>query len=198
MGRSKIAKSLIALIALGGAQAARAAETSPFGALLPPEATYRELSPYEFRFGGFAHDPASPEKGSADLSGDLLFGHLSLTDNPWWRFLTIRGHVGGTYNTAHKTDGEYLGLAATAALYDKFFVEGTLDGAFNDGMTGGVKPLNRSAMGCHVGFHESGSVGYQFTEHWSLMATVEHYSNLNFCLLNHGMTNYGARIGYAF
>lgn len=73
-----------------------------------------------------------------------------------------------------------------------------MDGAWNDGMTGPVTPANRAAMGCHFGFHESFSIGYELTAHWSVMATAEHYSNAHLCLQNHGVSNFGARIGYSF
>jgi hypothetical protein len=178
--------------------AAFAVETSPFGQLLPPEATYRLTSPYEVRLGGFAHEAGGVESGSADVSAEVIFGNISVNTDPWWQFANMRAHVGGTYNTAGKTSGEYFGPIWTAALYDKFFIEGSIDGAFNDGMTGPLKPVGRAAMGCHVGFHESFSIGYDLTQHWSVMATAEHYSNLNLCERNHGISNFGARIGYTF
>lgn len=184
---------------LGGAHVAQAqAIASPFGQLLPPEATYRLNAPFEARLGVFAHDPGAVEHGSVDLSGDVLFGNVSLVTNPWWQFVTMRGHVGGTYNTAGKTSGAYAGPIWTAAIYDKLFVEASLDAAANDGMTGPVKPLNRAGMGCHEGFHESFSIGYDLTAHWSLMATAEHYSNLNLCALNTGVSNFGVKLGYTF
>ena len=35
-------------------------------------------------------------------------------------------------------------------------------------------------------------------ESWSLMATIEHYSNAGLCEHNRGMTNFGVRLGYRF
>ncbi|MBB4196781.1 hypothetical protein CCR94_20880 [Rhodoblastus sphagnicola] len=179
--------------------AAVSAETSPFGQLLPPEATYRMTSPFEARLGGFVHEPGGSEKGSADISGEVIFGNISVNTDPWWDFVTMRAHVGGTFNTDAKTNGEYFGPIWTVALTDRFFVEASIDGAFNDGFTGALKPPpHHAGMGCHVGFHESFSLGYDLTEHWSVMATAEHYSNLNLCARNHGISNFGARIGYSF
>jgi hypothetical protein len=198
MRLSKIA-SLLALIVIGGASVARAQDVaSPFGQLLPPEATYRLNSPFEARLGGFAHDSGAIEKGSGDVSAEVIFGNISLNTDPWWRFVTMRAHIGGTYNTAGKTDGIYAGPIWTAAIYDKVFVEASIDAAFNDGMTGPVKPLGRAGMGCHDGFHESVSIGYDVTAHWTVMATAEHYSNQNLCQLNHGINNFGVKIGYSF
>jgi hypothetical protein len=178
--------------------AGQAAETSPFGDLLSPEATYRLHAPFEARLGVFAHEPGAPEKGSADVSGEVVFGNIISTTDAWWSFATMRADIGGTYNTAGKTNGIYAGPIWTLALTDKLFVEGSVGGAFNDGMTGPIKPVHRSGMGCHWGFHESASIGYNLTEHWSVMATAEHYSNLNLCALNHGVSNFGVRVGYTF
>ena len=40
--------------------------------------------------------------------------------------------------------------------------------------------------------------GYRLTPNWNVLATVEHMSNAGFCDENRGLTNAGARIGYAF
>ncbi|SNB78477.1 Lipid A 3-O-deacylase (PagL) [Rhodoblastus acidophilus] len=188
---------LIVLSSLCGAPA-MAGDTSPFGELLPPEATYRLHAPFEARIGGFAHEPGGAESGSTDVSAEIVFGDIIKTTNPWWSFVAMRADIGGTFNTANKTNGIYFGPLWTVALTDRIFIEGSVGGAWNDGVTNGVRPPQRAGVGCHWGFHESASLGYNLTEHWSVMATVEHYSNLNLCHANHGVTNYGARIGYSF
>ena len=195
---SALVFSSLALSSLTAQTALAGGETSPFGQLLPPEATYRMTAPFEARLGGLAHEAGGPEAGSGDVSGEIVFGNISVNTDSWWKFVTMRADVGGTFNTASKTNGIYAGPIWTVALTDKFFVEGSVGGAWNDGVTGGVKPLHRAGVGCHWGFHESFSLGYDVTEHWSVMATAEHYSNLNMCALNHGVSNYGVRIGYAF
>jgi len=200
MNLARPKKIATTIVLAGWASVACAAETSPFGTLLPPEATYRLHAPVEFRFGAFDHEPnmKTYEGNTTDLSGDLIFGGVGGSSNDW---SIVRAHVGGTYNLNGKTDGIYSGLVFTGAIYDKFFIEGSIDGAWNNGLTGGVKPaanLHRDGTGCHFGFHESASLGYNLTEHWSVMFTAEHYSNLQLCLRNHGISNYGAKIGYTF
>jgi lipid A 3-O-deacylase len=54
------------------------------------------------------------------------------------------------------------------------------------------------ALGCSPLFRESGSVGVKLSSNWRLMATVEHLSNGGACSDNRGLTNVGARVGYAF
>ena len=42
------------------------------------------------------------------------------------------------------------------------------------------------------------SLGYRLTPTWSVMATVEHYSNAGLCAHNRGLTSFGLRMGYTF
>jgi len=193
------AKNWIAAIALAGsATMACAGPTSPWGDLLPPETAYKLTSPFEVRGGAYAHEPGGIEKGTTDITGEVIFNNIGASSLPW---TMVRFHAGGNYNTGNKTNGIYSGLVLTAFIYDKWFVEGSMDGGWYDGLTGGTKPpayLKRAGTGCHFTWHESASLGYNLTEHWSIMATAEHYSNLQLCLRNHGITNYGVRIGYAF
>jgi hypothetical protein len=55
-----------------------------------------------------------------------------------------------------------------------------------------------NALGCHVLFRESASIGFDVTETWRIMGTVEHHSNAGLCDENRGLTNAGVRIGYKF
>jgi len=192
------AKYCVAAVALAASATIASAENSPWGDLLPAEATYKLHAPFETRFGAFAHEPGGIEKGTTDLTGEVIFNGVSVSSVPW---TMVRFHAGGNYNLGNKTNGIYSGLVLTAFIYDKWFVEGSMDGGWYDGITGGDKPpayLKRAGTGCHFTWHESASLGYNLSEHWSVMATVEHYSNLQLCARNHGITNYGVRIGYAF
>ena len=47
-------------------------------------------------------------------------------------------------------------------------------------------------------YRESVSLGYQFTQHWSVLATAEHISNDHLCDRNAGITNFGGRLAYTF
>ena len=55
-----------------------------------------------------------------------------------------------------------------------------------------------NALGCHVLFHETATIGFNITENWRVMGTIEHSSNAGLCDFNRGLTNAGVRIGYKF
>ena len=171
------------------------------GRVVKPSALVAASIPYpdrwEIRAGGYAHDPYSPEGGSADLNLEVLSPKLWHADG-WVDLIIPRAHVGGTINFAGKTSQAYAGVAWTFDLPWRLFVEGTFDGEVNDGQHGRFPTPGFNALGCTVMFHESGSLGYRLTDHWNLIGTVEHSSNAGLCSQNRGLTNYGARIGYVF
>jgi hypothetical protein len=152
----------------------------------------------EVRLGTFAHDPLSPEKGSADLNGEILFAKPFTMPGSAWDFLLPRPSVGATLNFAGKTSQAYAGLTWTYDITKSIFVEGSFGGSVNNGKTGIIVPPGHNALGCNLSFRESGSIGYRFNANWSLMGTIEHMSNAGLCTQNRGLTNYGARIGYSF
>ena len=154
--------------------------------------------PHEFRLGAYAHDAFSPEKGPVDLNLELLFGQLVVTDDAFWNQLIPRPQLGSTVDFAGRTSNIYAGLAWTHDVWRGVFVEASFGGAVNDGATGRHPPSGHNGMGCNASFHETGSVGYRLTEAWSLMTTIEHYSNAGLCDNNRGLTNYGLRLGYRF
>ena len=171
---------------------------------LPPTSTTPDwlssTSSYlsEVRIGTLAHDPTSPEKGSADLNVEILSKKLWAGNNTLWDTLIPRLQLGGTANFVGKTSHAYTGLTWDYDLTKKIFVEASFGGDYNNGKTGPVAVSGHNALGCHVMFHENGSLGYHLTENWSIMATIEHISNAGFCTQNRGLTNYGVRLGYAF
>ena len=151
----------------------------------------------EVRVGAFAHDPLSPEKGSADLNLEVLFAkpfHLSSQ----WDFLVPRPHVGGTISFTGRTSAGYAGLNWTYDFTKNFFAEASFGGAIHNGSTSLIPPAKSNAMGCSWSFHESGGIGYRLNETWSVMGTIEHFSNAGLCKKNRGLTNYGVRLGYTF
>jgi lipid A 3-O-deacylase len=152
----------------------------------------------EIRLGAFAHDPASPEKGSVDLNAELLSAKLWQGADPAWSFLVPRAHIGGTANFNGKTSHAYAGLTWTYDIWRGLFVEASFGGAVHNGETGQRVPRDMNAMGCAVTFRESASLGYRFTHNLSLMASVEHLSNAGLCKQNRGLTNFGLRAGYTF
>jgi lipid A 3-O-deacylase len=191
----KILASLLCLVTTSvfAADIARNPVTKPLPA---PAQSGSFLS--EVRLGAFAHDPASPEKGSVDLNAELLSAKLWSSADPSWSFLIPRAHIGGTANFNGKTSHGYAGLTWNYDIWRGLFIEGSFGGAVHNGETGKSVPRNMNAMGCAVTFRESGSVGYRFTDNLSLMATVEHLSNAGLCKQNRGLTNFGLRVGYTF
>jgi lipid A 3-O-deacylase len=181
----------------GGAAAADLGYPSSFGAPTAP-VTERAFFLSEVRLGTFAHDPMSPEKGSADLAGEILFAKPWSAPGSNWDFLLPRPSVGATINFAGKTSQAFAGLTWTYDITKSIFVEAEFGGSVNNGKTGLIVPAGHNAMGCNVSFRESASLGYRINANWNVTATIEHMSNAGLCTQNRGLTNYGARIGYSF
>jgi lipid A 3-O-deacylase len=152
----------------------------------------------ELRFGVSAHDPWSPEKGSANITGEVLFAKPFTAADLFWSYFIPRPHIGGSINTGGDTSFGYAGLTWTVDLTERVFVEASFGGAVHNGDTGRFTRPGRSALGCSPLFRESASVGVRLSANWSVMATVEHLSNAGACSQNRGLTNVGARIGYTF
>ena len=152
----------------------------------------------EVRVGGLVHDPLSPERGSVDLSGEVLFVKPFTLADPLWNALSPRPAIGGTVSLAGRTSEAYAGLAWDYDVTQRMFVEGGLGGSVNDAHPGADPPAGYSALGCDASFRESASLGYRLTPNWSVIATLEHMSNAGLCPPNRGLTNFGAQVGYAF
>lgn len=154
----------------------------------------------ELRVGGFYHGVGNPERDTADVNVEVLTRSLFVPADPAWSWFAPRLHVGGMINTSGRTSYGYTGLALTFenVLFDRVFAEFSFDAAFHDGYTGLYAPYTRAKLGCVALFRESGSIGYRLTDHWSVMATVDHISNGGLCDENRGITNVGGRIGYSF
>lgn len=191
----RIASVAAVLVASGAAS--RAADLGAAPAARAPTFTMVPSSRFEVRGGVFAHDPWSPEQGSADLNVEALTPRLFSTGSAW-DVLIPRAHVGGTINFNGKTSHGYAGLTWTYDLTQQLFVEASFGGALHNGKTDRIVPVNHNALGCSPLFRESASIGYRFTPAWSVMATVEHLSNAGLCSNNRGLTNAGVRLGYSF
>jgi len=174
------------------AEQARAADYTLSQGPLP-----RQAFQYELRGGVFAHDPFSPEKGSADINAEFL-ARLPFDASGTWSFLIPRVHVGAMLNTAGRTSHAYAGFSWTYDVTRQIFVEASFGGAIHNGYTGDLPRYHHNSLGCSPLFRESASLGYRLTENWSVMATIEHLSNAGLCKQNRGLTNVGARIGYRF
>ena len=152
----------------------------------------------EVRGGVFYHGYGSPESGLVDFNAELISPRVVETNTGAWNYLIPRIHLGGNINTGGRTSDGYLGLTWTFPIFRRLFGEATLGGSYNDGHTDFRVPDRYSAVGCHLMFRESVSIGYQISEHWSVLATAEHISNDHLCDRNAGITNFGGRLGYTF
>lgn len=152
----------------------------------------------EVRFGATAHDPFSPEEGSADINGEVLFSKFFRSEDPILDLFIPRLHVGGSINTAGKTSYGYAGFTWSYDITKQIFVEASFGGAFHNGDTSNFQKPDWNALGCSPLFRESAAIGYRIDEHWSVMATIDHMSNAGLCDQNRGLTNVGAKIGYTF
>jgi lipid A 3-O-deacylase len=180
---------LAGLTAAGAAEARKPKPVAPDGPSL--------LS--EFRFGFSAQDPWGPERGSANAAGEVLFAKPFTAADLFTSYFVPRPHVGGSLNFDTKTSYAYAGLTWTVDVTPRVFVEGSLGGALHNGSTDPrFTPPGRQALGCSPLFREAGSIGVRLSDKWSMTATVEHLSNGGTCADNRGLTNVGARLGYAF
>lgn len=152
----------------------------------------------EYRIGGSAQDVWGVERGSTNLTGEVLLAKPFTAADLFTSYFVPRPHVGGSLNFDLRTSYAYTGLTWTVDVGPRVFVEGSLGAAVHTGRTDPFGPATRSAMGCSPLFRESGSVGVRLSANWSLMATVERLENFGACPENKGLTNVGARLGYTF
>lgn len=211
MGAGRLAVVLSGLVwaALGLAPAI-AADMSSLGIdnTMPPPASVIAPGPStyinfldEVRVGAYAHNWIHDEGSPVDVSGEILTSPIGYPNNiggQWFSwFFNPRINLGAMINTGGKTSYGFTGLTWRIPIYKGFFFEGEFGAAVN------TSPLrdepDRVNTGCRWDFRESGGFGYQFSEHWDLIANVEHISHATFCThINPGLTQVGARIGYKF
>jgi Lipid A 3-O-deacylase (PagL) len=183
----------------------------PYAAPPAPPLTPSGLyDPYriEVRFGGFLHGVGGNEKGTYDLSPELVFGRLPLFANQWWNVFVPRPHLGVNANLEGRTSAFYAGALWSFPMPYRTFFELFVDGAIHNGYENNAPP-GHSGLGCPELFHVGGSFGYAITEHWTAMVTFDHLSNGHYIFgincagntgptSNPGINNWGGKIGYAF
>lgn len=150
----------------------------------------------EIRMGAYAHDlkvftPAM-EKDGVDFNAEVLFDSPEWLKWAWSPRLQL-----GTTIAQHGTSLTYAGLNWTVNLSDAIFADLGLGAAIHDGRLRGYAP-DENRYGCRANFHENFSIGYRLTDAVSVMASIEHMSNLALCDYNEGLTNAGVRLGYSF
>ena len=188
----------LGLTLVAGTAGAADLARSPIVPAVPMPAALRPSFISEVRFGFSAHDPWSPERGSANATVEVLFAKPFTPADLFTSYFVPRPHIGASLNFGGATSFAYAGLTWTIDITDRIFVEASFGGAVHNGETGRNVPLDRSALGCSPLFRESASLGFRISQNWNVMATVEHLSNAGICNANRGLTNVGARLGYTF
>ena len=172
-------------------------------AALPAAAPAQTQLADEFKFGVLAHDIGLFDKhveSGADINFEMLF-----TPPEFFRVIgSPRPHLGGSLNTAGKTNDGYFGLTWGITLIQNLFgwggsvfANGSLGGALQDGFTNSAPP-DRKRLGSTALFRESVELGYQLTPNLSVSGFVDHMSNANLAPHNAGITDAGARLGFKF
>jgi len=172
-------------------------------AAVPAAATAQTQLVDEFKFGVLAHDIGlfdKPVESGSDINFEMLF-----TPPEFFRVIgSPRPHLGGSVNTAGKTNDGYFGLTWGITLLQNLFgwggsvfANGSLGGALQDGFTNSAPP-DRKKLGSTALFRESLELGYQLTPNLSISGFVDHMSNANLAPHNAGITDAGARLGFKF
>jgi lipid A 3-O-deacylase len=155
----------------------------------------------EVRAGAYVHSPGYTEGNTLSLSGELLTSEIPVGfSNPIARFIFgPRLNLGFTANTQGYTSFVYTGFTWTYDITDTIFAEASFGGGLHNGELEPPVGPDRLKLGCRVLFREGATLGYRFSEHWSVMASVEHLSHAGLCSsFNNGITTAGGRIGYRF
>jgi lipid A 3-O-deacylase len=172
-------------------------------AAVPTAATAQTQLVDEFKFGVLAHDIGlfdKPVESGSDINFEMLF-----TPPEFFRVIgSPRPHLGGSLNTAGKTNDGYFGLTWGITLLQNLFgwggsvfANGSLGGALQDGFRDSAPP-DRKKLGSTALFRESVELGYQLTPNLSISGFVDHMSNANLAPHNAGITDAGARLGFKF
>ncbi|KQO45674.1 MULTISPECIES: acyloxyacyl hydrolase [unclassified Methylobacterium] len=200
---SRLVAGILALPVVCSAQAADLGSPPPAAAYVTPVQPLSIVS--EVRIGGAVQDPGSAEKNTNAINGEILFSKPVVSLDPFWQAFVPRPTVGGSYNFDGRTSFAYIGATWTVDLFpqtlnNRVFLEGFFGAGAHNGYTGlkANAPAGFNALGCNPLFREAAALGYRLTEHWSIMATVEHMSNAGLCHENRGLTNFGGKIGYTF
>lgn len=182
-----------------------AADLPPAGDVPPVAADIDDaLAPWfritEIRGGVLAAnlDGGNSEDAKTLINAEIIFGQLNRArhyENPILEeFLHPRVHVGTSLSVQQGgTNQVYAGLTWDYRLTDRLFFESTFGGTVHDGPTSGN---DTNSYGCSVLFRESAGIGFDITEHLTVLATVDHMSNAGLCDQNQGLTNAGVKLGY--
>src|SRR5258708_646298 len=143
---------------------------APYVAPPAPPARSGLYDPYrvELRFGGFLHGVGGAEKGTYDLSPELVLPRLPLFRDQWWSFFVPRPHLGALANLEGRTSSIFAGALWSLPLPYRTFFELFADGSIHNGVERNPLP-GHSGLGCPALFHVGGSLRSAITEHCTAM-----------------------------
>ncbi len=159
----------------------------------------------EVKGGVLAHDVGifgDHVEGGADIVGEVLFtspDFLSIIGSP-------RPTIGGSVNTAGKTDYGYFDMTWTATVWrpalnegDGVYLGGFLGGAVHDGkITGPDEQDGNKNLGTRALYHLGVMAGYHINPVYSVEIYFSHLSNADASSHNPGLNNLGVRAGFKF
>jgi lipid A 3-O-deacylase len=160
---------------------------------------------FDVRFGVFGHSVGGREKSSA-VNLEIVSPRIASTGSALWDTLMPRVHLGALANLSGATNLLYAGPTWTIPVNDKISVEVFGGGALHDGEKGRNSP-KRAALGCDGLYSIGASAIYRIDADWSIVATYHHFSNGRVvfktrcgggAMPNHGLNQYGIRIGRSF
>lgn len=151
----------------------------------------------EVKLGVSAHDlrivAADPKEDGVDINAEVLFTSPSFLEPVF----APRPHIGAQVNTSGDTSQVYAGLTWTGDITDRFWVAGSVGGAYLNGEVDNPY-LSRKALGSDVLFRLSAEAGVNLTERTSVSVYWDHESNAFLADRNPGLDNVGVRVGYKF
>ncbi len=198
--RAVLAALMIGLVFVGAVAADEPVFDPSAEPRLSPGAQTRSIFS-EFRIGGFGQvDGEKAANGSLGANAEVLFSKPLSSPDPWIDALLPRPHFGAEFNPEQGTGAGYAGFTWTFNLTERMFVEGSLGGAFGNSLSGVKDGLGDVALptSCDFMFRQGATLGFQLTEQWSVMGTVERSSNAGLCDDKRNATNAGLKFGYKF
>ncbi|MGY5804642.1 acyloxyacyl hydrolase [Rhizobium hainanense] len=155
----------------------------------------------ELRFGA----SGSIQSGNEHESGvfpdvQVLFNPFGYNPTADWKdqLTHPRIHVGTSIGTSGSATQVYGGLSWTLTHSNGIFTELGFGGTVHTGNLDDWRE-HGPMLGCRLLFHEYAGLGYNFDDHWNVMAQIAHSSHANLCDgPNGGMTRAGIMVGYKF
>ncbi len=152
----------------------------------------------EVKIGVMSHDVKNNLKRNHEKGYNIIAEYVASNN---YEFLRALPHIGFSISDSNYTSNVYTGLTWKFFLKrlpfgDKLFIELTFGVAINNSEIKTCK--KRQAVGSHVLFRESLSVGAQINQTHNVSFMIDHVSNGRIIEPNPGITDVGIRYGITF